>query len=462
MGFRRVRLVMNEGGWDEPAGFPKTRSISPFQWELNGRKIFIKGSNFVPLDVFPGTVDDTRYDTLLSLAKSAHLNALRIWGGGAVNKESFFDLADEKGLLIWQEFPLACNCYPDDDAYLATLKQEATALVRRLRKHPSLGLFCGGNELYNGWSRMSEQSLALRLLSAVTLELAPRTPFIATSPLFGMAHGHYVFRDPISGEEPYQVFGGAHASAYCEFGIPAAAPLAALEAMIPEAERFPVGDTPAWVAHHALHAWKPERDEWLCPKAVAFYFGASPDLKTLVERSQFLQAQGYKAIFEEARRQKPYCSAALNWCFNEPWPCAANNSIVAYPATPKPAYAAVAESCRPVCASARVKKFVWREGEIFSAELFMLNDAFARQAGGVVAATLSACGATLPLLEWRYTALEPNANAIGPEARAVLPHWNCERFTLTLADTAHPERTSVYTFLYRAKDAPKREDGSLN
>lgn len=103
-----------------------------------------------------------------------------------------------------------------------------------------------------------------------------------------------------------------------------------------------------------------------------------------------MQGEGYKAVFEEARRQKPYCAMALNWCFDEPWPAAANNSLVAYPSVPKPALDQVRRACRPLCASARIAKFDWTEGELFEAEVWLLNDRFA--AAGPFSFTVTAPG----------------------------------------------------------------------
>ena len=182
IGFRRIRLVMNEGAWSEPKGFPKTRSAAPAQIELNGRRIFAKGSNWVCPELFPGTVGEERCKELIDIAVATNFNILRSWGGGIVNKDCFFEYCDRRGILVWQEFPLACNCYPDDPHYLATLEQEATAIIRRLRRHPSLAIWCGGNELFNNWSGMTDQSLALRLLNALCYRLSPEIPFNATSP----------------------------------------------------------------------------------------------------------------------------------------------------------------------------------------------------------------------------------------------------------------------------------------
>ena len=189
VGFRRVRLVMDEDGWGQPQGFPLSRNHPPVTVELNGRVIFAKGSNWVNAAIFPGSITAETLRPLLRLAREANFNILRSWGGAIVNPEAFFDQCDELGLLVWQEFPLACNRYPDDSAYLRVLDQESRSIIRRLRLHPCLGIWGGGNELFNAWSRMTDQSLPIRLLNRNCYELDPGTPFLPTAPVEGMGHG---------------------------------------------------------------------------------------------------------------------------------------------------------------------------------------------------------------------------------------------------------------------------------
>lgn len=203
IGFRKVRLVMAETTWYDPPGYPNTRNVAPFQLEINHRRIFAKGSNWVNPEIFPGIISGERYKELIDRALEANFNILRVWGGGIINKESFFELCDEAGILVWQDFPLSCYNYVDDPAYLEVLKQESASVIKRVRKHPCLALWCGGNELLNTWSRMTDQSLALRLLNSQCLIMDPKTPFIPTSPIEGVAHGAYVFRDG-DGEEVFQ------------------------------------------------------------------------------------------------------------------------------------------------------------------------------------------------------------------------------------------------------------------
>ena len=151
---------------------------------------------------------------------------------------------------------------------------------------------------------------------------------------------------------------------------------------------------------------------------------------------------------------------ALNWCFDEPWPCAANNSLIAWPARPKPAYHAVAASCRPVLASARIARFSWCEGDVFAPELWMLSDAPQPVEGGLLRAFLDIGGERRHLLDWQFPALAPNRHMAGPTARFGLPGHDHERLgrvlTLTLEVEGRPELGSTYRLCYKPRPAAKR------
>lgn len=460
IGFRRVRLVMNEGAWQKPDSFPKSRSVPPITLEINGRAVFGKGSNWVNPSIFPGTITRDTYQPLITLAKQANFNLLRCWGGAIVNKESFFELCDEAGIMVWQEFPLACNVYPDDEEYLKVLDQESRSIISRLKKHPSLVLWCGGNELFNSWSRMTDQSLPLRLLNRNCYDLDPERPFLPTSPVMGMAHGHYTFRDPLNGEEACAIFQKSDATAYTEFGCAGPASIEVLRQIIPEEDLFPPRPGTSWETHHAFRVWMEASHLYL--PVIEHYCGVSHTLEELVANGQLLQGEGYKALFEEARRQKPYSSMALNWCFNEPWPTAANNSLLSWPAVPKLAYSAVAASCRSVLASARIRKFEWVEGEVFDPEVWILSDAPESLKGGEMQVTVKARDIEIELLRWSFGPVEPNRNRLGPRAQFILPAWEVGRFTLSLKCAAQPEWDSEYTLFYRRKVVSKLQGGGLN
>ncbi len=464
VGFRRVRLVMAPGEWDTPAVFPKSRSRPPLTLEINGRSIFGKGSNWVGPDVFPGRVTAERYDELLELARASHLNFLRVWGGATAPHDRFYERCDELGLMVWQEFPLACNLYPDDADFLNVLDQESRSLIARLRGFASVVLWCGGNELFNAWSKMTDQSLPLRLLNRNCYDLDPQRPFLPTAPIDGMGHGHYVFRDATTGEEAWAMMQRSNCTAYSEFGCPGPAPLAVLRRIIGEDELWPPRRGTAWETHHAFGSW--QADSWLHLATIERYFGRSASLEELVERGHLLQAAGFQGMFEEARRQKPTASMALNWCLNEPWPCAANNSLVAWPCEPKPALARVARACRPTLASARIRKFAWAAGECFDPEIWCLHDAPTGHAAVEIAVWLELDGVRHHLLTWNTGEIIAGTNRRGPRAQFTLPEFAAERFTLRLEVRDQAKWNSEYTLVKaRAPEsaaAVEHIEGALN
>ena len=448
VGFRRTRLLRNVGA-TESGGFPLGCYDAPITLELNGRRIFMKGSNFVNADIFPGRVTEERYFELVRLAKDANMNVFRMWGGSGPMHDSFYDVCDRMGILIWQEFMLSCNDYPDDEHYLEVLEREGASIIRSLRHHPCLALWCGGNELFNGWSGMDEQSLPLRLLDKLCYENDKKTPFLKTSPIMGMAHGGYVFYDEKNmGGDIFVSFQRARKTAYTEFGVPSIAPLSVLEKIIPKEELFPITDTESYILHHARGAWGKER--WACLDILEHYFGPAEGIEELITESNLLQCEGYKAAFEEARRQWPHCSAAINWVYNEPWYTAANNSLLIYPETPKPAYFAVKNALRPSIFSARIPKFDWRDGEKFKAEIWFLNDKNST-VSAEAKVYLKLGDKTVTLLESVKAASAPKSNTELATACCILPEVP-DAGLMTLVIESDREHSNEYTLRYSYKE----------
>ena len=454
IGLRRAKLIINEGAWNGPYGFPKGRSVAPIQLELNGRKVFAKGSNWVNPDIFNGHIDEERYEALIQLAHDAHMNIFRCWGGSGINKKAFYDICDRLGIMVWVEFPLACNCHPDDPHYLQILEQEGRAIIQNLRSHPSVVLYCGGNELFNSWSKMTDQSMPLRLLNKLCYELDPKNAYIMTSPIFGMAHGGYTFYDPDAKCDVFTLFQNAANTAYTEFGVPGITDLENLKRIIPADELFPIRNKGSWRLHNAFGAWGEER--WLCRDVLNRYAQEPLDtLEKMIDMAGWLQCEGYKAIFEEARRQAPYCSMAINWCYCEPWINAAGNNLITYPVQPRPAYYAVQTALRPVLASARIPKFDWKAGEIFTAQIWLLNDTF-QPAEASVDVSIQLGDRTYPMFTWDSGLTAENK--IGPSVNFVLPDADATEMTLILSAG---DKSSEYRLCYRSR-AERRVSRQLN
>ena len=445
VGFRSVRLVMAPGQWEEPSRFPKSRSAPPMSLEVNGRRIFAKGANLVGLDIFRGRVPVGRWRRMVELAAEANMNMLRLWGGEAAPSEEFFEACDELGIMVVQEFPLACNDYPDDPAYLRELETVALALIERLTFHPCLALWSGGNELFNVWSGMTDQSHALRLLAALCWQRDPATPFVPTLPVEGAGHGHYLFRDPKTGEECFAIYQKSRCTAYTEFGVPCPAPETVLRAIIPEDELWPPRSDGSWKMHSGSGAWDAEPTSHLGLATIEHYWGPQPNLSTLLEHGAWLGCEGLRQLVEETRRQRPFNSWCLIWCLNEPWPTAANLSLLSHPDMPKPTYHAVASSMRATLATARVGKFQWQPGEMFEADLTLLHDATTPRPALTIEARLRSGTWGKSVLTWVCDPGPADEDLPGPTIRLRLPECLGDDLLLEL-HASDSEASNAYRF----------------
>ena len=114
----------------------------------------MKGANYIPQNSFQNKVTNTHYEKLLSDVVNSNMNMLRVWGGGIYENNIFYDLCDEKGILIWQDFMFACAMYPGDIKFLASIQEETELQIKRLRNHASIALWCGNNENSEGWETL--------------------------------------------------------------------------------------------------------------------------------------------------------------------------------------------------------------------------------------------------------------------------------------------------------------------
>ncbi|MHA2183225.1 MAG: glycoside hydrolase family 2 protein, partial [Promethearchaeota archaeon] len=145
IGLREIQLVRKPDKWGET-----------FYFLLNGIPLFAKGANWIPVDSFiPRGKKLGLYSMNLIYAKKANMNMIRVWGGGVYEDESFYNLCDELGLLVWQDFPFACALYPYNTEFIENVKQEAIQNIKRLRGHTSLALWCGNNEIESMWKRFN-------------------------------------------------------------------------------------------------------------------------------------------------------------------------------------------------------------------------------------------------------------------------------------------------------------------
>ncbi len=163
-----------------------------FAFVVNGIKIFAMGANYIPEDQIIPRCSDERSRKLLESCADANFNMIRVWGGGYYPSDGFYNICDELGLLVWQDFMFACSVYRATDEFMSTVRQEITDNVNRIRNHPSLALWCGNNEIesmWEGWNTGADPALKNDYLMLfedmipnVLSELDPETPYWPSSP----------------------------------------------------------------------------------------------------------------------------------------------------------------------------------------------------------------------------------------------------------------------------------------
>ncbi|MCW5860482.1 MAG: hypothetical protein KIS63_19470 [Caldilineales bacterium] len=309
---------------------------------LNGERLFLRGANWIPLDLLRGDeAEDERYRALLSAAVTAGVNALRVWGGGGRERQRFYDLCDELGLLVWQEMPIACVFFdhlPHDAAFLALAQNETAGIIRKLRGHPSVYVWGGGNE----WGPGRHRRLASALAEVAHLH-DPGRRWLPASPGPGDSHNWQVWH----GKAPPTAYASDPAPLLSEFGLAAPPSVETLARMLPPDQLWPPG--PAWQARKAEvgKLW-----HYAAGARGATHLQSASHLHPFVSASQQAQADGLQTGIEVYRLREGAAGCFI-WQWNEPWP-AICWSLIPYWGPPKPAYAQVARSYAPLAPLARL------------------------------------------------------------------------------------------------------------
>jgi beta-mannosidase len=375
-GIRKIDFVRNPGA---------SPDALPYQLSVNGRPMPILGWNWVPMDVLYGVERPEKLERLLRLAQQAGVNLLRVWGGGLIEKEDFYQACDRLGILVWQEFAqsssLLDNCPASDPQFVEMMASEARQIIPRKHNHACLAVWCGGNELMSAPDQpLDEAHPVLQALRRVVRELDPDRLWLPSSPsgpvvgysLENFKRGPAALHD-VHGPWEFQGLEG-HPRLYnqgasllhSEFGVEGITNRRALDQVIAPAHQLPVSlANPAWFH---LGAW------WLKEKTLQATFGdTQSDVDTAVRAAQYLQWDGLRYAVEADRRRYPANAGTLPWQFNEAYPMAASTSAVDYFARPKPAYYAVATAYEPVHVSARFERLVWAGHDKFIAEVWVSN-----------------------------------------------------------------------------------------
>jgi len=379
-----------------------------FRFVLNGRPIFSRGACWIPASSFVGPVGEAEYRPLLETMAEANMNMVRVWGGGVYEHDAFYDLCDQLGLLVWQDFMFACAPYPEDDpAFVDSVREEVRQQIERLRNHPSMALWCGNNEnqmIYDFTRRPSAEMKPLLgdnhnpdgehsplpgdlyysdIMPKAVAALDPTTPYWPGSP-FGGPHANSMRAgdvhdwtvwhglQPVPDDRPVGKFSrDPEAIAYTryaedmarfvsEYGLHASPAMETLERAIPKQELYL--HSPAM--EHRIKDQPKDKVNGLLVSVT----GLPTDLDTYVDFTQITQAEGLKFAIEHFRRRMPHCSGSLIWQYNDCWPCV-SWSLMDYNGFGKAGYFYTRRAYAPVLASfkdlghGKVELWISNEGQ---------------------------------------------------------------------------------------------------
>ncbi|PAF33020.1 glycoside hydrolase family 2 protein [Paenibacillus sp. 7516] len=337
-GLRSIRLVRD-----------KDEAGASFYFELNGVAVFAKGANHIPNDSFITEITAERYRHEIVSAAESNMNMLRVWGGGIYEEDVFYELCDEYGLLVWQDFMFACSMYPGDEAFLNSVRHEAIDNVKRLRNHPSIVLWCGNNEIDSAWAHYIEdggwgwkkdynaeqrekiwadyEAIFHELLPEVVEAYAPGVDYWPSSPLVSLTNDEKQHANPSTSEgdihywgvwhsvepfENYNVYVGRFMSEYGFQSFPE----------YKSVRKYAEEEDLALESEVMLAHQKNGAGNRLIKQYMDMYMHEPKDFPSFLYMSQVLQAEAMKTAIEAHRRRKPYCMGTLYWQMNDCWPVA--------------------------------------------------------------------------------------------------------------------------------------------
>jgi beta-mannosidase len=361
VGLRTVELVQAR---DDSGG--------SFAIQLNGHPLFVRGANMVP----GGYLVDTRMNdpqwgrqpetAPLVWARAAHINMLRLWGGGSYPSTSFYHCADSLGILLWQDAAFACAMYPNDSLFRQEVEQELRHQVGRLRSHPSLALWCGNNENFEGWHNWGWQKslqytvadslhvwkgyeqLFMEDIPRLLMELDPGRPYTHSSPLTGWGRAAAYRQGDVHywgvwwGLDSLEVYARRVGRFVSEYGMQSFPHLATLQQFAGEDEAALFHESPA-MKHHQRH---PTGTATLNTYMGRDYPPAA-DPRQYAYLTQLLQQRAMEAAIKAHRSAKPYCMGTLFWQWNDAWP-GISWSAVDYFGRPKALYHRLKSHYQPV------------------------------------------------------------------------------------------------------------------
>ncbi len=367
---------------------------------VNGLEVFVRGSNWVPAECFIGSIRDEKYHRLIQQAVDANFNMLRVWGGGIYEKDVFYDICDRKGIMVWQDLMFACADIPEDDpAFVELTRKEITYQVTRLRNHPSIVYWCGGNEKTGSYGLQICRGdyFVDVLLRGLVANLDDSRPYARQSPCSLTDVGN----DRTSGESHAGSFEASLAAGVLNYrdnvstsGVPFVSECAimgpgsleSLKKIFPEDKLWPINeywddrlmDNP----YAAILMTFAKRQEHYADTL----YGKSDRVEQFIAKGMTVHAETMRAEIEFARAN-PDCGGFMNWMYSDIWP-SATWSVVDYYCEPKQVYYQMKRSFAPVLVT-----FVQDEHKQLC--LYLINDSREAVATGITYGLRTLSGRTL-------------------------------------------------------------------
>jgi len=345
----KARLLINGKPWDEKTTRVGLRALElrqqrdesgkSFTFVINGVPVFAKGGNWIPADSFPSRISKQKYRQLLESVRDTNMNMLRVWGGGIYESDDFYDLCDEMGVLVWQDFMFGCSMYPGDQKFLDNVRHEAIDNVKRLRNHPSIVIWVGNNEIETAWAHWGwKEKLPASLwddylkvfhgvLPEVCGSLDTTRPYWPSSPSsnleddpesqkMGDLHYWQVWHAAL----PFSEYQKQYPRFMSEYGFQSFPQLETVRTYTTPADRDI--NSPVMTAHQ-----RHPRGNQLIREYMLREYPEPKDFESFLYVSQVLQAEGIKIGAEHLRRIKPRNMGSLFWQLDDCWPVASWSSI---------------------------------------------------------------------------------------------------------------------------------------
>jgi beta-mannosidase len=333
IGIRTAELIRTETTTKENPG--------EFVFKINGEKIFVRGTNWVPLDALHSR-DQKHLKDVFQMVTDLNCNMIRCWGGNVYEDHAFFDLCDENGIMVWQDFAMGCTVYPLDHRFKEKIREEAISLVLKLRHHASLVLWCGNNEDDSAmkWAKITRIDPALddisrKVLAGVIWEYDPIRPYLPSSPYYSPEYDYegkdnrperHLWGPRGYHKDPFYIDIDAHFVS--EIGYHGCPNRSSLERMFTKKSVYPWTEEGEWNEEWQCKAVIPHPDapftvnrNDLMTKQVGIIFGEVPkDLDQFIFASQAVQAEVMKFFIEFWRMDKFSKTGIIWWNLRDGWP----------------------------------------------------------------------------------------------------------------------------------------------